>query len=357
MKRTEDKDASSSSDTFRMLLACAALVLFFLIYGVFQERLMTIPYGDSGEKFQWSAFLVLNNRLVCVLVAMGILHYKGESFRNVAPLYKYFYISFSNTIATFCQYESLRYISFPTQTIGKCGKMIPVMMISGILGLKKYQTMDYVSALTISFGCVMFLLGGDIAPQTGQSSDSLFGVMLIFGYLFFDGFTSTFQEKLFKDYTISSYNQMLYVNLTSAILSLTYLMVGEQITSALAFTSKYPSSYAAACILSLAACCGQLVIYYIIKNFGALVFATAMVFRHIVAILLSCILFWHPLTLYQWLAGSLVLGTYYFHSVSKRRSGHSHSQPSQNEDANKEKEKEKDLEMVVVLHNPDDDKK
>ena len=59
----------------------------------------------------------------------GLLLYQGEPTSNVAPLHKYFYISFSNTIASFCQYESLRYISFPTQTLGKCGKMIPVMII------------------------------------------------------------------------------------------------------------------------------------------------------------------------------------------------------------------------------------
>ena len=32
----------------------------------------------------------------------------------------------------------------------------------------------------------------------GRRTDSAYGVLLIFGYLFFDGFTSTFQEKLFR---------------------------------------------------------------------------------------------------------------------------------------------------------------
>jgi len=90
---------------------------------------MTIPYGIENEMFTYSAFLVLNNRLVVVCVALAILTYKGESYNNVAPIHKYFYISVSNTIATFCQYESLKYLSFPTQTLGKCGKMIPVMII------------------------------------------------------------------------------------------------------------------------------------------------------------------------------------------------------------------------------------
>lgn len=47
------------------------------------------------------------------------------------------------------------------------------------------------------------------------------GLLLVGLYLFFDGFTSTFQERLFKGYTMSMYNQMLYVNLCSAAISFT----------------------------------------------------------------------------------------------------------------------------------------
>jgi len=38
-------------------------------------------------------------------------------------------------------------------------------------------------------------------------------------YLFSDGFTSTLQEKLFKGHKMSMYNQMIYVNGSSALLS------------------------------------------------------------------------------------------------------------------------------------------
>jgi hypothetical protein len=48
------------------------------------------------------------------------------------------------------------------------------MIFSGILGLKKYQSRDYVSAIAISFGCVLFVVGGDTAPQQGLSLHDLF---------------------------------------------------------------------------------------------------------------------------------------------------------------------------------------
>jgi adenosine 3'-phospho 5'-phosphosulfate transporter B2 len=53
-------------------------------------------------------------------------------------VYSYAAISLSNVVATWCQYEALKYVSFPTQTLGKCGKMIPVMIMGAILSGKRY---------------------------------------------------------------------------------------------------------------------------------------------------------------------------------------------------------------------------
>ena len=47
--------------------------------------------------------------------------------------------------------------------------------------------------------------------------------------------------------------------------------------------------------LSAAATVGQLFISHTIRTFGALVFATVMTTRQFISILLSCILFAHPL--------------------------------------------------------------
>ena len=67
-------------------------------------------------------------------------------------------------------------------------------------------------------GCTAFLLGGEVISKHAKKSTdtSMYGVLLMLGYLGFDGFTSTFQDKLFKGYKMETYNQMLYVNLTSA---------------------------------------------------------------------------------------------------------------------------------------------
>ncbi len=52
--------------------------------------------------------------------------------------------------------------------------------------------------------------------------------------------------------------------------------------------------------LSHAARAGQLFIVHTIKSYGALLFATVMTTRQFLSILLSCILYRHPLTAGQW---------------------------------------------------------
>jgi hypothetical protein len=44
----------------------------------------------------------------------------------------------------------------------------------------------------------MFLMTGSVKSKLASEDSSLFGLALMLGYLGFDGFTSTFQDKLFK---------------------------------------------------------------------------------------------------------------------------------------------------------------
>lgn len=191
---------------------------------------MTTPYDvdAQGENvyFKDSASLVFNNRIVAILIAIGILLYQQESLGNVAPLYKYALISGSNFLATYSQYDALKYVSFPTQTLGKCGKMIAVMITGSFINQKTYSLNEYGIAAGITLGCVIFMMGGNIASKRTDHSDSVYGLVLMGVYLFSDSFTSTFQEKLFKDYKISTYNQMLYVNASSAAMSI-FVLIGQ----------------------------------------------------------------------------------------------------------------------------------
>lgn len=71
--------------------------------------------GES-DKFGNSQFLVFVNRvLALILAALAVLFL--DQPRHTVPLYKYSYCSFSNIMSSWCQYEALKFISFPTQVI------------------------------------------------------------------------------------------------------------------------------------------------------------------------------------------------------------------------------------------------
>lgn len=135
--------------TLKLVFFASGIMVSFVMYGVVQERIMTVPYRtgnreeepDDGldednqeEMFKQSAFLVLMNRLVASMLAFTVIvasyfvsgdKSKGlvRSLRGIAPFYAYCGVSFSNITATWCQYEALKYVNFPTQTLGKTGKV------------------------------------------------------------------------------------------------------------------------------------------------------------------------------------------------------------------------------------------
>jgi adenosine 3'-phospho 5'-phosphosulfate transporter B2 len=103
----------------------------------------------DGERFKYSLLLVLCNRLVTVVVAASLLIANGQDIRPVAPPQAYAAVSVSNVVATFCQYEALKHVSFPLQTLGKCAKMIPVMVWGTIIMRKRYS--KYIRHISIDY--------------------------------------------------------------------------------------------------------------------------------------------------------------------------------------------------------------
>ena len=114
------------------LAICVAGVLASLcIYGVLQERLMTIPYGryhlgtGEGRDVHVLRFPRPHEpHRHGVRLRVGI-YLTGDSFRTSTPLNLYASIAFSNLVTTVCQYEVLKYFSFAASTLAKCAKIIP----------------------------------------------------------------------------------------------------------------------------------------------------------------------------------------------------------------------------------------
>jgi len=264
--------------------------------------------------FRVSVFLVLCNRIAAIVYAVLMVALKGEQFGHMVPLWKYFAVSMSNVAATWCQYEALKYVSFPVQMLGKSFKMMPVMIWGILISGQKYKLQDWLIAAGVTGGVTGFLLSGDIKSKHASQDSSVYGLVLMLGFLACDGFTSTFQEKLFKEHKTSKYNQMMYVNGGSMCVSLLTLLTTGGLTQALGFVGRHPAIMGDASLLSASAVGGQFFIYSLVKEFGALILAATMNMRQVLSILTSYILYGHPINLMQVASLAAVFATLFYKS-------------------------------------------
>lgn len=302
------------------VLAVVGIMTTLVIYGVLQEKIMRVPYGADKEYFKYSLFLVFCNRITTSAVSAGALLASKKALDPVAPVYKYCLISVSNILTTTCQYEALKYVSFPVQTLAKCAKMIPVMVWGTLIMQKRYRGPDYLLAFLVTVGCSFFILypvASDISPYGKGRENTVWGVSLMMGYLGFDGFTSTFQDKLFRGYNMEIHNQIFYTTLCSCILSLAGLIFQGHLLLAIDFVRRHNDCFFDIVLLSTVATASQFFISYTIRTFGALTFATIMTTRQLVSIMLSCVWFSHPLSWQQWIGAIIVFGSLYAKSFLK----------------------------------------
>ncbi|KAJ8270487.1 hypothetical protein GJAV_G00115380 [Gymnothorax javanicus] len=295
-------ESSPTRQALKLLFCAVGLQTSYLTWGVLQERVMTRSYGvdeggskgGAGERFTDSQFLVFMNRILALTVA-GLCCILFKQPRHGAPMYKYSFASLSNILSSWCQYEALKYISFPTQVLAKASKVIPVMLMGKIVSRKSYEYWEYFTAVLISVGVSMFLLSsaGHKHPSTVTTFS---GVVILGGYIVFDSFTSNWQDRLFR-YKMSSVQMMFGVNLFSCLFTVGSLLEQGAFVHSLAFMVRHSEFALHAVLLSVCSACGQLFIFYTISQFGAAVFTIIMTLRQAFAILLSCFLYGHAVSM------------------------------------------------------------
>ncbi|XP_065371008.1 adenosine 3'-phospho 5'-phosphosulfate transporter 1 [Calliphora vicina] len=289
------------SNSHEVILLCwcfGGLMVSYLTWGVLQEKIMTQEYYNfDGVKshFKDSQFLVFSNRILAFMVAIVVLQYKRPPTRHKAPLYKYSFASFSNIMSAWFQYEALKFVNFPTQVLAKSCKIIPVMLMGKILSKNKYQCYEYFTAVLISTGMIFFMMGSaDSSKANGVTT--MTGIFLLAMYMLFDSFTANWQGDLFKGYGMSPLQMMCGVNLFSTIFTAASLSVQGGFIDSLQFATEHPKFVFDIVILSISSAVGQLFIFYTISVFGPVAFTIIMTLRQAAAILLSCLIYHHSIS-------------------------------------------------------------
>eukprot|EP00605_Chrysophyceae_sp_TOSAG23-4_P002206 GSChrysophyteH1.ASY1.ANO1.2436.1 assembled CDS len=285
----------------RAIFCAIGLNVTFCIWGVIQERMLTVPY--DGSFFEYSYGLVFLNRLGGLLFSSALVyHYKVSFVRS--PLWEYSFPSVANMLSSWCQYEALKYVSFPTTMLAKAFKMVPVMLMGKFMSDKSFESYEYVSAGFVGLGLYLFLSSSENidfnANVFGDAADvngAMVGVALLCLFLAFDSFTSQWQARQFNIHKqMSPLQMMLVMNGFSTVFSLITLVHQEELSASLRFGYDHPAFIWHVLLFTLTATVGQVFIFYTVKNFGAVVFSIIMSIRILFSTILSCIVYSHQIT-------------------------------------------------------------
>lgn len=347
--------------TLHFIAVASATIISLTVYGVLQERVMTVPYARvqnsdgsffsfkesalsgttssvvdaddpnaRGDIFSSSMFLVLMNRWMALVIASVLsltTHRSGEHEDGRSGLRDYAAVAFSNLVATVCQYEVLKYLTFSVSTLAKTMKVVPVMAWGQFLGEKKYAPRQYLEALLVTFGCFLFVANrgwrsavqktyGDQVDDHDMEWAANAGFAILGVYFIFDGFTSSFQQKMFRRDKSTVVSQILYTSFFTTIFAFLWLLFTGQLRASLEFVTVHAAVRGDILILSASSTVAQFAIAYTIYSYSAVILASIMTFRQFLSVLISCYAFGAPLNVLQWLALLLIVAPAMFKHVA-----------------------------------------
>ncbi|CEH12359.1 uaa transporter [Ceraceosorus bombacis] len=379
-------------------LCAGSIYACFLAWGLLQERLTTTAYpiphdstykdqlsaslhGQSLEYFQSPLLLNWTQAIACSIVAVAYLvagnsrstASKGKSIwrvlgldvlsvsgaeraqkpaftsasqvrpdglsttrRRISPLFvRYLAIAAFQSTASQLGLLSLSHgISYPTLTLAKSCKLLPVLIANVVIYRRKFAPYKYAVVLLVTAGISAFMLAAPSKKKSSSGGDTLFGMGLLIANLALDGATNSTQDDVFSKWSIAGPQMMLLMNLLSSILmgfSLILPLPGvgsssssqgsNELSSALAFIHRHPQVVKDLAGYALAGAFGQIAIFETLERFGSLTLVSITVTRKLFTMLLSIAVYGHKLNPTQWIGVAVVFFGLGIEAREKRREG------------------------------------
>jgi len=287
----------------------------FVLFGYAQEALTKTQYGDEQEKFTYTTFLVLLQSLGNSVVAAVLLlvSYGGNvSFTADVPIRQWLIVAIAYLGAHKLGLWSLLYIPFPLQVMVKSCKTIPVMLGEIVLAGARPGAQKILSVVIMTLGIGIFLILKPSKKNTDGETfelngDTLSGMAMVAGALVCDGVYGPYQNKICDDCEKASgakpsaYHLMFNMNFYQGLFAL--LMTAGQPLYAIAtgaeggqqnellevqgFIERHPEIMPMLVQFSLAMALGNIFIYQLQQQYGALVVTTTTTFRKFLSVLAS----------------------------------------------------------------------
>lgn len=112
----------------------------------------------------------------------------------------------------------------------------------------------------------------------------MYGFLMLLLYICSDSFTAQWQDKIYKKYPnnqIDQYQMMFGVNCSAIIITISMLIIGNDMPAVIQFLIQNPNSLVYNIITAVTSASGQMFIFYTIKSYGPVVFTIIMTTRQV----------------------------------------------------------------------------
>uniref|UniRef100_A0A2P2JU17 UDP-galactose/UDP-glucose transporter 2-like n=1 Tax=Rhizophora mucronata TaxID=61149 RepID=A0A2P2JU17_RHIMU len=256
----------SDRPKWQQFLICSSGFFFgYLVNGICEE------YVYNRLKFSYGWYFTF----VQGFVYLGLIYLQGFTTKQMVNPWKT-YVKLSAVLmgSHGLTKGSLAFLNYPAQIMFKSTKVLPVMVMGAFIpGLRrKYSLLEYISALLLVVGLILFTLSD---AQTSPNF-SIVGVLMISGALSLDSLMGNLQEAIFTMNPDTTQIEMLFC---STVVGLPFLLPPMILTGELfrAWSScaQHPYVYGVLIFEAMATFIGQVSVLSLIAIFGAA--TTAMV--------------------------------------------------------------------------------
>eukprot|EP01134_Creolimax_fragrantissima_P001636 CFRG1636T1 len=310
---TTASQVERQNPTKLQLIGCSTGVLVsYLIYGIFQERITSKSYGPNQEKFDNVGAMLLC-QCICQLIGSRLMLVATKQPPNKVP-----YLDFAPSALTylsgmFLSNQALLYVDYPSQALVKSWKVIPVMFFSMCINRERYTSTKYLCMFVVTLGMIFFMNANhdssvnEIDENGSWSHAYAFGIFLLFLSLIMDGLTGPLQQKLKLDHYVTTHQLMFHLNLWSFLYIAFFLVISGSGPAAFELFIEYPEMLFDVILFGCTSAIGQHFVFTTLIMFGPLVLAIVTTCRKLFTILLSMTIFDHTLETQQWVGIFLVI--------------------------------------------------
>ncbi|KCZ75161.1 hypothetical protein H311_03866, partial [Anncaliia algerae PRA109] len=221
----------NTNEFLTLTIHVLGIYLFYIIYGYYQEKLLTQTYGMN--KFTYFSFLALLHNIGGTILSIIMSKRNNTNISLETPLlFDYFKCSFLKLFNLMLSYRAAENISYPALIIGRSCKVIPILIMNYVIYNKRYHIKKYIAAFLLTLGILLFMFK---SSEVSEKSNQFIGLLFLSITLISDGSLNAIQDYIFKKYKVSSYHMMFYLNLISAVIGFFICLFGNEIVNSFIF--------------------------------------------------------------------------------------------------------------------------